>query len=262
MEQSLRYSIPILNTVFGLSKSFSKKVCVGLEPHEYAGVEMHRPVIRIVGKDFVGVQFTEKSWEDFKKAFTDMDEWLGTGDPKDTLKDQKIYGEGWSVHFTYTRNIRAVEIEEEHHESGRLVKRFRHSVVMTGVSYENLRNHLVKCIDARVAYLSTIAYCVSRCMYAIERMLLDKIRAQYESQVQIVDIDMLEKCIKNFDFVNHGLVKVKSLMETTKQEPFKILLNDCDIIVIFWQMCTTDLNNFVEKLNDLIQADLIDNGEM
>ena len=56
----------MLPTLYGLNKTFSKKVFVGLE----IGPDGLRQVsIRLVGNDFVGILFSVQNWRNFESSF-------------------------------------------------------------------------------------------------------------------------------------------------------------------------------------------------
>ena len=82
----------ILSRVYSLNKPYTKKLVIGLEYNSIID-ERYTPVLRLISIDFTGVTFTYDGWQDLKKSFEDIVNYLCGRDS--TLKDQKIYGEGW-----------------------------------------------------------------------------------------------------------------------------------------------------------------------
>ena len=87
----------ILSRVYSPNKSYTKKLVIGLEYNSIID-ERCTPVLRLISNDFTGITFTYDGWQDLKKSFEDIANFFYG--PDITLKDQKIYGEGWILRFT------------------------------------------------------------------------------------------------------------------------------------------------------------------
>ena len=87
----------ILSRVYSPNKSYTKKLVIGLEYNSIID-ERCTPVLRLISNDFTGITFTYDGWQDLKKSFEDIANFFCG--PDITLKDQKIYGEGWILRFT------------------------------------------------------------------------------------------------------------------------------------------------------------------
>ena len=96
-----------------MNKSFTKKIIVGLEYDEPVGRfgdEYYKPVVRLLSNDFEGVAFLYNDLEEFKTSFDDIDKYFRGLD--NSLKDQEIYGNGWTLKFTTRYQDKAIEIKK------------------------------------------------------------------------------------------------------------------------------------------------------
>ena len=107
--------------------------------------ERYKPVVRLISNDFAGVAFSYNGWQDFKKSFEDVENYFSNRD--DSLRDQKIHGDGWVLRFTH--HDKAVEVEEEDQKRGLVgyKKRFRNSIILKFVTFKCFNRFMQKCID-------------------------------------------------------------------------------------------------------------------
>ena len=68
-------------------------------------------MVRLVSNDFEGVEFSCDDWKDIKTSFNDVDKYFRELD--NGLKDQKIYGNNWTLKFTTSHQDKAIEIEKD-----------------------------------------------------------------------------------------------------------------------------------------------------
>lgn len=165
-ESASRTSDPpqlMLSFVYGLNKSFSKKIYAGLLVEEGHA----RTKIRLAGNDFVGVTFDLVMWKNFVDSFEHITKFFKTGRDNHEMLDQKIVGCGFTVRFVISHRDKAIEIEEEDksdHQS--VLKKYRRSVIMKQGTFDGIKRYL-PCIDARIAHLAEMESCVD---YMIERV--------------------------------------------------------------------------------------------
>lgn len=153
----------MLSVVYGLNKSFSKKIYAGLLVEEGHA----RTKIRLAGNDFVGVTFDVVMWKNFVDSFEHITKFFKSGRDNHEMLDQKIVGCGFTVRFAISHRDKAIEIEEEDksdHQS--VVKKYRRSVIMKQGTFEGIKRYL-PCIDARISHLAEMESCVD---YMIERV--------------------------------------------------------------------------------------------
>lgn len=134
----------MLSTLYGLSKSFSKKVYIGLEigPDVLGAV-----IIRVVGNDFVGIKFSRQNWGHFESSFDYIRKFFATTRDTTDMLDQRMMGSGLSVRFTISHRDKAIEIEEVdvddklrgNDDSPPPVKKFRQSVIMKASTFWTLQ---------------------------------------------------------------------------------------------------------------------------
>ena len=161
------------------------QVIVGLE-YESVGSfddEYYKPVVRLLSNDFEGVAFLYNDWEEFKTSFDDIDKYFRRLD--NNLKDQKIYGNGWTLKFTTSHQDKAIEIEEDQRPGIRRIKRFRHSLVMKKVTFGYLQEIIVKCVDTRLKYLNSIASSGRYLNSEFMEFIKNKSGLMHEAQIQL-----------------------------------------------------------------------------
>lgn len=154
----------MMNTVYGLNKSFSKRVFVGLE----IGLEgVAEIVIRLTGSDYVGVRFSPGAWKNFETSFVHVDKFFSTGRYNTDMLDQKIVGSGFSIRFTISHKDKAIEVEEDIKKTcDGAVKKFKRSIVMKSATFGVLKRYS-SCISAKIKHLESILDSWNICMIEI-----------------------------------------------------------------------------------------------
>lgn len=143
----------MLSTLYGLNRTFSKKVIVGLEigPDGLGQVS-----IRLLGNDFVGIRFSIQNWRNFESSFDHIRRFFATSRDNTEMLDQRIMGTGFNVRFTISHHDKAIEIEEgEDCDSQPAAKKFRRSLIMKAATFWNLRRYTT-CINAKILHLVMI----------------------------------------------------------------------------------------------------------
>lgn len=142
-----------LPTIYGLNKSFSKKVYIGIE----VGLDgIGQVAVRLTGNDFAGVAFSVKGWEQLLATFPRVSKFFSTGRDHLDLLDQKITGREFSVRFVICHRDKAVEIQEEisckNDDGPPAAKKYKQSIVMKSSTFAILQKY-VEVIGARIAEL-------------------------------------------------------------------------------------------------------------
>ena len=100
-----------------------------------------------------------------------------------TLKDQKIYRDGWVLRFTESHQEKAIELEDKKPGSAGYGKRFRHSILLKFVTFKCLYRYIENCIDAQFEYLNSIRRNVSVLANEVCEGIENKTALMFESQV-------------------------------------------------------------------------------
>ena len=142
LPRAVQYTPQVFCTLY----AFTEKIIVGLKYDESVGRfgdECYKPVVRLLSNDFEGVAFLYNDWKEFKTSFDDIDKHFRGLD--NSLEDQKIYGNGWTLKFTTSHQDKAIEIEEDRRPGIGRIKWFRHSLVMKKVTFDCFQEFIVKC---------------------------------------------------------------------------------------------------------------------
>lgn len=144
----------MLSTLYGLGKTFSKKVFIGLE---IGSDGLGAVSIRLTGNDYVGIKFSHQSWGNFERSFDHIRKFFASGRDNSDMMDQRIMGSGFSVRFTIAHSDKAIEIEElfDDADSPPQIKKFRRSIVMKASTFWNLKRYTT-CINTKIAHLLRI----------------------------------------------------------------------------------------------------------
>ena len=171
----------ILSRVYSLNKSYTKKLVIGLEYNSIID-ERYTPVLRLISNDFTGITFTYDGWQDLKESFEDIVNYFCGR--HSTLKDQKIYGEGWILRFTESQQEKAVELEEDRKlGSAGYGKRFRHSILLKFDTFKSLYRYIQKWIDTQFEYSNSISRSVSVLANEVCEGIENKTTLMFASQV-------------------------------------------------------------------------------
>lgn len=219
MEASDSFDIPLFNSIFGLNKSFTKKLLVGLE-FEDLTEKKYKPVVRLLANDFHGVKFTIDSWKQFTNVFDDVSKWFYE-DSEKKLLDRKIYGDGWTIRYTQSHSNKTVEVEEDIRTPGTAIKRFRRSIVMAEVSFKFMKNYLIHCVDLKLKHLKSLCESASLVINCLLDHVYFAASIAQDAQVLVFSKKIVNDIIENRE-------KVLEIIEQVKEESDKkiILLKD------------------------------------
>ena len=193
----------VLPTVYGLNKSYTKKIAVGLE-NSGVGHTDFQPIIRIFTDDFVGISFTAEEWLCFREQFPDIEKYLDT-DSVEKQDEQQLHS-SFNIRFIRSYNDKAIELvprdvrEEEGGEPPKK-KPYRPSLVFKKVTFDHLKT-VSRCIDVRVKYLTNVQKNIKIIISCISKFLKGQLEKDQESQyVNFTKSDVLPLTTK-FDGIN------------------------------------------------------------
>ena len=186
MEQVVKKNLhPIFAQIYGLNKSWTKKIIVGLE-YTDGDAAKFEPVVRICDKNAQGIKIKLDEWVLFKSMFQNISKYFNG--ECDSLRDSEYHGSSWRMKFTFSHRERAISIQEMLNNTHRpfgvlLTPHFEHNIVMKKVSFDTLSEHVVKLIDQHLEERQQIADAVRMMV----RKLCDhiKLEATVENDVQI-----------------------------------------------------------------------------
>lgn len=172
----------LLPTIYKLNLSFGKKVVIGFEEQKDGDLY---PVIRLIGKDFIGLSFKADAWYNFQKEFNTISEYFDSEDAvANEMRDQQFVKQDFSLLFTISYGQRCIIIdrlqncdeEEEEDESKKKKRKYSpRAIIMQKTTFDNLREICV-CINERLRRLEAIAECVNYCQHLLIKQLHIEIR--------------------------------------------------------------------------------------
>ena len=123
--------------VYGLNKSYTKKITIGLENKKLGGEFL--PVIRLSGNDFVGIPFTVSDWRLFEENFPGIEKFFETEDGD--MLDKKIPFSHFSIRLIMSYGDKAFELEGENSQTSDQppTKQYRRSLIFNKVSFDRLK---------------------------------------------------------------------------------------------------------------------------
>ena len=149
-------------TIYGLNKSFSKKIYMGLSVGQEGDVELE---LRIIGSDFNGVRLS--SFENFSSTFEIISRFFASGKNDRSMLDQKLVGCGFNVRFVISHKEKAIEIEEDVSSMPpKMRKKYRRNVILKETTFSMLEEDQ-PLLEARAAYYVKIAASYNFVMEAI-----------------------------------------------------------------------------------------------
>lgn len=142
LEQSIQ------TTILALNKSFTKKIVIGIE--QGSDNELI-PIIRILGKDFVGIKVTHNDWNTLKGLFPMIQSYFDDYQDDETKNWNKLECQEFNIFKVYMFNSYSIKFEEVKRQSDKKDK-FYQNVIMQKNSFEMLER-LAPCIDMCVSDL-------------------------------------------------------------------------------------------------------------
>lgn len=175
----------LLPALYGLNRSFTKKIIIGFEDREEEDSSFY-PATRLVGNDFTGISFNIEAWQRFQEHFDTVSRYLDGGyDNVNEMWDERIVTPDFSIFFTMSYGQKAIVIEkpeeelrdgqqEDKHNNQQKKeskkKKLYHCVVMQKVTFDNLKE-ICDCVNERLNYLEKITMCVNKCKDSLIKLL-------------------------------------------------------------------------------------------
>ena len=255
-----RLATLLLNTVYTLNKSRTKSIVIGFDQIDGEQEEvrhfLHEPVLQIVDSGFNGIQFTCGQWLCLKKVFGDVTRYF-EDDDDDDLRDRRVYGDGWSLRFTYSHSAKAIEIEDDRRirTDGEPVKRARHSVVMKKVTFDGIRE-IVNCVDNRFDYLNSIKKSVSSFYKLVIEFMENKCQSLHEAQIQLFTSALFKQALAHTDEQEIKSLKPRLAKFTDSKDPNSgRTLYDYEIICIFYELVVVRGDRVINSMNARLGLD-------
>lgn len=187
MEQIIRKNLhPLYAKTYTLNKSRTKKISVGLE---YNDDSMNlTPAIRFADKESVGIKINLDEWDKLKKMFGNIEQYLEGG--CDQLRDSEYHGSSWKMKFTFSHFDRAISIQEvlnnTHRPFGVLVTpTYQQNLVFKKVTFDTLKQHVVKLVDKHLDQLKLIADATTRMVKKVVDYVALQASMQNDAQIQV-----------------------------------------------------------------------------
>lgn len=236
IEPANSFNLPFFNSIFGLKKSFSKKVFVELK-WETIIAPVYRPIVRLIGNNFCGIKFPIESWQQFQLTFKDIEK-LFYEDLQDNLIDAKLSGDRWTIRFTRSHTKTSFEIEDVQFTGA--AKKFKRSLVLAKVSFNYLNNYLCKCVDLKQKSLKTINRSISIVSKAILEYVFQDIVNANDAHVMIID----QKSIMNFIDLPEKLTSMLEFLKPTDEKVLNLIKNQNVLTsnekeILFYQIFST-----------------------
>ena len=236
---------PLFPTIYGLNKSWSKKILVGLEYDKF-GDEYYKPSVRLLNDDFKGIRFTISDWAEFRNIFEDISKYLRGG--ANELLDHKYYGKNWTLKFVFTHGEKGIQIEENHGScNGAVVKKYVRGMALKKVTFDTLSEHLWKCIEDKLNYLQSISKYASCVAHEILDFLTTEAALQNDAQIQMYNPNIVKDLARSFTIDRCEIFAKKIVIE----ENFKKLSIE-DTFVLFYEIVSLQSHMIAEELNSKV----------
>lgn len=226
---SLRHLIT--PTYYGLNKSFSKKVLIGLQKVD--GNDELCPLVKILSSnDSIGICFNLNAWKDFQSTFSEISEFFQSHNHG--KMDQKIVGYGFTIRFTTSHSEKSIEIEEEDENRGvPPIKRYRKSVVMKQVTFDGLYK-IATLITLKMNELLRISSDIKKICDEVIDYVYNSISRNFESQISTIterDVDNYASTIDE-NVINEIASRLKNVRKYDIEYMFNELISvNTDYIV-------------------------------
>lgn len=236
---------PILASFYGLNRSFTKKIFIGLECRD--GDKL-KPIVRLMGSDFVGIVFTDETWKEFQTHFEKIMDFFNRKTDCDLKVGSSFVCGDVSISLTECYNELSIRITESGSSVGDepAPKRFSRWILMQKVTFESLYG-MAKCVDMRIDALQK----TEKMLPPIMDQLCDEVHsilsAKFESQIQNVDAADIKSTIAEIT----PQLGVKILDKSNLKEldlPFTLSVED--IMFICYELLSLNTQYVVCHLNE------------
>ena len=180
----------LLSTVFALNTSLTKKVVISIEYDN--NVQNFIPKIRLIGRDFVGLQLNEETWTDFKRVLEEVTMFFCSHNQK--ILGKRITIGNLCLNLTTSHSDRALEIYEntdEVDDSRGQKKKYVQNIVYKFNTFTNLKK-LIKCIDCKFAELKKITNQLDGLLNELVKKLYANIQHPKDSQYLMMTAQVIE----------------------------------------------------------------------
>lgn len=237
IEHRPKRSHQMLGRYYGLNKSYTKKLLVGLE-YESITDRTLKPVVRLVGDDNDGVSFSMDSWKKFISTFETTAQFFN--EANSNLLDQAIQGDGWSLRFTTCYSSKAIVVEDTTSVDLVSKKKFKHCLVCKEITFRNLEN-LIPCVKRYLDLLNKISLTCSAIPERLINFLYDKITSKYDSQLLMFEMEHV-RGFRNFSDDDFDVIRLDTT-DYLKEEAKDLIL----------ELYNLNMNDIVNALNERIK---------
>lgn len=221
----------LFSSIYGLNKTYTKKVVVGLEFDEVK--RLFAPKVRLIGNDFIGIAFNPMEWSSLTNSFPHIDAYFGSY--TNNYADQQIVGCNFSLRFTTAHSDKAVQIEEllqpaRIGDCAQVIpvkKQYKRSIVMKRATFEKLR-HIIHCVRAKLDYLDSIESSVEYFADQLGKHYLEELSQKHQAQiteVSVSDILSAGKLVET-DFLKIAATFPTSEMKVLNMDEMTILTEE------------------------------------
>lgn len=155
----------ILSTTYGLNKSFSKKVIVGLEEQTDGKFE---PAIRVMNNCSYGITFKLNSWTKLNQEINQISAYFDSDCSQSEEWKNDVDINEYFIVFTTSHGAKAIvfdpkpEEDEEHPDdnSTKKLKLYSPSIVMQKTSFDGLKN-IIPCLNERFQQIDKLTESVN-----------------------------------------------------------------------------------------------------
>lgn len=223
--KSYQCQYQLLPMSYGLNKSYSKKIYVGLENLQNGSQEF-KPIVRITGEDTVGIPFTIDNWKDLQKSFEKIDEFFGH--QGDDLLDTCVTGLGYTIRFTISYSDKAIELVDNTNKSDS-GKKYQRSLTFKKNTYDSLKI-ISKCVNHRIEYLNDVACMIPYLISTISEEVQSVLDNEEESQITYYTSNNIMRVMIDDDALNEKIVdKTEKIVNDIK---INVKKNDIYILIL------------------------------
>lgn len=217
---------PLLPAVYGLNKSYTKKLLIGLEAVSLG--ERFKPVARLVGNDNKGVAFEPEDWEEFKGLFEDIVKYFEGN--ANGLMDQRYFGRTWLLKFSFSHGERAVVLESNYAavKSDGVSKKFTRAIILKKVSFDTLCKFVCMAVDERFNFLKSVCEFAS----CVVRDLISKLKNEaglvHDAQIQMYNESLVAELGKS---LNVSVADCEKIVESVKIDSRKLSGSETFVLI-------------------------------
>lgn len=229
----------LLPAIFSLNSSLTKKAIIALEYDN--DVQSFVPKLRLIGRDFVGVAFDEKTWVGFKSVFEEVTLFFNSYDHK--IAGRRIAISKLCLNLTTSHSDRALEIYETTDDAGDSrgqKKKYVRNIIYKCSTFTNLKK-LVKCIDAKFADLNRITALLDALLGEYVKKLYVDIQQPQDSQYFMMTAQVIET--SDIRLSNDEIIQMKNNLSSVSD------LSCAEISTLFYEFLCIKPDYLAYKYN-------------